>query len=182
MVDSIELENERSMRNLRNKLDMDLFNLVGFDPEHCFYGNKNNGGYNFYNKRKIEKDDSVYNIDFNFKVLYEDDLDILYRYEKENDIENISDKELGSILKNIKDIKYVVIYGLYITPKNTGMGNKFINCFIDNLKNVGKIEKVFLSPKGEDAERFWGSVGFVKDKYCEISIDGTFDTMFKDIN
>ena len=57
-------------------------------------------------EQNCEGDESVYNIDFTFKILYEYTQDILSRYEKENDIENISDKELGMELNRIKDLKY----------------------------------------------------------------------------
>lgn len=159
MLDAIDMENEILMRNLRKKLDMNLFNLLKFDPKYYFYGNKENQGYNFYIKNRNQ---SLYRIEFTFKVWYEDELDILSRYEKENYIENISDEELDDILKRIKDIKYVTIYGLYITPKNTGMGTRVINCFLDELKKIGKIDEVYLHPDGLEAENFWSKLGFSK--------------------
>lgn len=161
MLDTIEMENEIIMRNLRNKLDMNLFNLLKFDPEYHFYGDKDNKGYNFSIKNRKQ---SSYRIEFTFKVWYEDELDILRRYEKENDIENISDEDLDDILKRINDIKYVTIYGLYITPKNTGMGTRVVNCFLDELKKIGKIEEVYLHLGGLEAENFWSKLGFSKYK------------------
>lgn len=159
MLDAIDMENEILMRNLRNKLDMNLFNLLKFDPKYYFYGNKENQGYNFYIKNRNQ---SLYRIEFTFKVWYEDELDILSRYEKENYTENISNEELDDILKRIKDIKYVTIYGLYITPKNTGMGTRVINCFLDELKKIGKIDEIYLHPDGLEAENFWSKLGFSK--------------------
>lgn len=166
----------------RNKLDMELFNLLGYDLEHIFCGNKKDDGYTFHNKIKEGKDKGVYNIDFTFKILYEDTQDILSRYKKDNDIENMSDAELDIELNKIKDIKYCVIYGLYITPKNTGMGSKLINCFIENLKKIDKIQKVLLTPNGPDAERFWARLGFVKNEGLRISLPGEPDDMVKEIN
>lgn len=178
MVYSNELENEHIMMKLRNNLDMKLFNLLGYDLEHHFYGDKNARGYTFYNKIKVGKDKSIYNIDFTFKILYEESQDIIRRYEKEN----ISDEELDIELNRIKDIKYCAIFGLYITPQNTGMGSSVINCFIENLRKIEKIEKVFLSPKGKDAERFWSSLGFVKNDNRKISLRGISSKMVKEIN
>lgn len=33
------------MINLRNKLDMDFYNILGYDPEFSFYGSKQEGEY-----------------------------------------------------------------------------------------------------------------------------------------
>lgn len=178
MLDRIEVENENLMRNLRNKLDMKLFNLFKFDPEYYFYGDKDNDGYNFYIENKHQ---SSYQIEFTFKVCYEDLVDILNRYAKKNDISNMSDYELDYILDGIRDINHVSIYGLYIKPKNTGMGTKVVMCFLDELKKTGKIERVYLHPDGSDAERFWSRLGFTQYTKYEETIDLSGDKMFLDL-
>ncbi|WP_061309021.1 GNAT family N-acetyltransferase [Clostridium botulinum] len=178
MLDRIEVENENLMRNLRNELDIKLFNLFNlfkFDPEYYFYGDKDNSGYNFYIKNKHQ---SSYQVEFTFKVCYEDQVDILNRYAKKNDIVNMSDYELDNIIDSIRDINHVIIYGLYISPKNTGMGTKVVNCFLDRVKKIGKIERIYLNPADSDAERFWNKLGFIQYRSYKETVDLLGDKMF----
>lgn len=159
----IEIENTKLMRELRNDLDMSFYNNIGFNPQFYFHDYIGKNTYNFYMKNKINTDKSIYSVELLFSIHYEDELDILYRYEKENDIENITEEKLDNILKKISDIKYVVIDGLYIKPTGTGMGTKLMNTFITRLRKIEKLEKVYLSPK-LGAIDFWNKIGFNESK------------------
>ena len=57
----------------------------------------------------------------------------------------------------------MVIDGLYITPTGTGMGTRLMKTFITRLKEIEKLEKVYLSPR-LGAIDFWNKIGFNKSK------------------
>lgn len=160
----IEIENTKLMRELRNDLDMSFYKNIGFNPEFYFHDHAGKNTYSFYMKNKINTDKSIYSIELSFSIHYEDKLDILYRYEKENDIENITEEKLDNILKKISDIKYLVIDWLDVNPTGIGMGTKLMNTFITRLRKIEKLEKVYLSPK-LGAVDFWNKIGFDKSKY-----------------
>lgn len=166
------IKNDKLMRNLRNKLDMKIFDLIKFDPEFCFYKSDNGRyddeiKYNFYNKCKLRSEKSIYSIDFGFSITGEDEVDILSKYERNNNISELTDKEIKEVIKNINDIRYVIINSLYIRPKHTGLGTMIIKMFIDEIKKIESLEKVYLSPKDDDAKRFWSKCGFIEETSLE---------------
>lgn len=179
---NIEDKNEHIMIELRNKLDMDFFNILGYDPEYKFHGNKKSRGYCFYITNKLSKKDSIYNISFCFKIYYEDTYDILRRYEKTNDTEHLSDDDLEAILKYIQDIKYASIEALYINPTRTGLGSKIVQSLIARLGETGKIEKIFLEAASLGSAKFWNRHGFVDIidyEDIDVTISGLFNKVYK---
>lgn len=158
-----DIGNDKLMRNIRNKLDMKIFDLVSYDPEFRFFKYDNEIKYNFYNYCKANREKSVYGVDFGFSITGEDEVDILRRYEKNNNTEDMTDDEVDEIIKNINDIKYVIINGLYIRPRYTGLGTKIVNMFIEELKKIEKLKSIYLIPKDTDAKRFWMKMGFRED-------------------
>lgn len=157
----IQLENNKLMEDLKDRLNNCIGNLVGFNPEYSFDVNKEKG-YSFYMKNNFKEGESEYNVSLRFKVYYEDDFSILNRCE--NKISYLSDDERNNIIRKNKDIKYIIIDWLGVSPKNTGMGTRIANCLLNNLKKVGKVEKVYLHPQDFSAKRFWFKVGFLNNK------------------
>ena len=42
-----------------------------------------------------------------------------------------------------------------------------IKMFIDEIKKIESLEKVYLSPKDDDAKRFWSKCGFIEETSLE---------------
>jgi hypothetical protein len=171
MKDNIIIKNEKLIVDLRNKLDMDLFNIIKYDPEFKFYGSENKKEkYKFYisNRNNKKKKESIYtNVTFNFWLKYEEWGDVYRNYKDKFNSEHITDEEIDIIVKANQDIKYAYIDGLYVTPKNTGVGSKIIKCFIKRIEEIGEIKAIFLTPKSSQAEKFWHNHGFCDLKTCK---------------
>lgn len=166
MKNKKEIYEEYLMKELRNRLTLHLSSVGEFNGKLILYGSKKDGKYIFYirnnNVRKVK-----YNVDFNFSILYEDELDIIRKFEKDNDTRSMSDEEYDKKLYEIKELKYAVIDGLYINPKNTGFGTKFVNQFIDDIRKIKFIKSIYLMPKDAAAKKFWIKNGFVEDEFYE---------------
>lgn len=173
-----EQENYKLMINLRNKLDMYFYNVLRTDYEFGFRSSKKDKSYDFHIKRKSNTNKNTHSIELTFTVFYEDVVDILNRYGKEHDTENISDEELDKILYEISDIKYVGIQALYIRPEGTGLGQKLIKEFIEIIRGIDKLEKIYLSPDGNYAKRFLKKIGFTQNDDFDVRINCDSNMLF----
>lgn len=180
-MDNNEIINEKLMRELKNRLDMSMYNYLKYDTDFEFYGSKKDESYNFYNKSNLRYEEKSIRLDLKFKVCYEQPYDIYCRDRNKIDTSrytedelNIIDDEIEKASYNKSDINYVIISGLYINPKGTGIGTKLMKIFIDELKEIDKLEYIFLHPRDERAEIFWSRLGFVN---CYV-----FNKSIKDID
>ncbi|MCI5635443.1 MAG: hypothetical protein SO136_06235 [Sarcina ventriculi] len=154
------------MINLRNKLDMDFYNILGYDPEFSFYGSKQEGEYSFY--IPIFKCKGDYRIELNFKIYYEDKMILLDEYNKYNSLDEISDEKLEDLLTDMQNLANVRIDALYITPTGIGLGSKIVNALVNRLKEIDTLSSIYLYPADNMAEKFWAKQGF---KHSREEID-----------
>lgn len=146
---------------------MGMYNYLKYDAEFKFIGDKKQGAYRFYNKNKGHKLNST-SFECIFSIHYEALADIYLRNIRKIDRKLYTDEEIDKIEmafeeKGAKesDINYATIEGLYINPRGTGIGTELMGNFIEELRKINKIEYVFLTPKNDDARRFWSKLGFV---------------------
>lgn len=129
----IENANIKLIKKLQAELNSSLEKLLGFNP--CYTISESSKGYVFSATTNNNKEKSIYNISFTFKVCYTE-----------------------------KELNHIIIEWLGISPKNTGMGTKIIKSFLKEIEKVDKIKNVYLHPQGFDAKRFWRRLGFGNNK------------------
>lgn len=170
-----EISEEYSIIKLRDKLTLCLFDEQVLKGKLNYSGTKRNGGFKFYISQKNSDIKNKYKVDFNFSIIYENELDISEKFERENDITNMSYEEYNEKLYDTKQLKYVVIDGLYIRPTNTGFGTKFIHEFIKEVKKIKSLDIMYLYPESSEDKRFWVRNGFID---CELFSNGIYDKPF----
>lgn len=66
-----------------------------------------------------------------------------------------------------------------VSPRHHGIGRKFAEIFLDELK-LTPVKQVILRPKNEEAARFWRAVGFKAIKSSTADFEGYLSMDFSE--
>ena len=163
-----DIKNKALLRKLCYQLDLDFYNIVGFNPMFKFYGSMEEN-YSFHTNILYSKIIN-YNIDFRFTINYIGS-DILTIEELHS---NLSDEELEIILDKRRDINYIFIQYVAVRPHRQGIGTQLVKAFIKRIKAIDKIKIICLHPEGLEFEQFWTSIGFRRVNSNDIKNKNNF--------
>ncbi|GEM_PF-5031358 len=151
-----ELNDKNLISELCNQLNIDFFDILGFNPEFKFHGS-------FVNERFIVYADNRFNskfkysIEFMFSIHYLKQLDVL---KKDELYSKLTDQELCEIADERRTLTSIFIQYVGVSPPGHGVGTLLINSFLNRVKYICMFKKIYLTPQGIRAENFWRSVGF----------------------
>ncbi len=88
--------------------------------------------------------------------------------------EDISNNDLEIILNPRSKLMFVSINYFSVNPKRTGVGTFIIKNIIRLLKDFPDLKLIALTPKDNNAKKFWECTGFVNNpkeciKYCKFT-------------
>ncbi len=159
-------EDEKIIKDLCEKLDKLIRNIVYINPSFIYIGSKEKGYYSIYNQNNYGKNTEL---SLNFRLYYPDKNSFLYH----KDIKYLKGKDLNKYIEykyNESNFLYVKIEWFSINPTGRGKGSRVISHFIDLLKTIDSIEFILLSPINNSAKRFWTTNKFV-DEECSLVLD-----------
>lgn len=175
---SVNLQNNRNsikeskdkylMKQLCDQLNIDFFNILGFDPGFIFYGSFVDKGFGVYAAKR-----SKYSIEFRFSTYYSEDSDVL----KNDDFDSeLTDQELSEIADERRTLAFIFIEYVNVRSPGHGVGTLLVKSFLKRVKDIYQFKKIYLHPKDIRAKKFWRSVGFrdrvLDDLKYNISLKG----------
>lgn len=154
-------EDEKIIKEICEKLNKLVKNIVPIDPSFVYIGSKEKGYYSIYNKNTYGKN---MELNLNFRLYYPDKKSFYYNTEakhlKSKDINKYIDSKY-----NDSKFLYAKIEWFSVNPTSKGIGSRLIIHFVEILKSIENIEFILLCPKNNTAENFWSTNKFVEEDY-----------------
>lgn len=151
-----ELSDKNLIRVLCDQLNIDFYNILGFNPEFKFHGSFVNERYVVYADNRF-KSKCIYRIEFMFSLHYLKQLAVIKNVELGS---GLTDKEICKIAGYRNTLTSIFIQYLEVKPQSDGVGTLLMNSFLKRIKNICKFKKIYLTPQNVKVEKFWKSLGF----------------------
>lgn len=146
-----KLRDEKRVKDICNKLNSIVRDILDIEPQFIYFGSKENGYYTIYNENKY---DSEISIDLNFILHYLNKS--LFLYDKE--ARDLNDEEFEKYVEckyNQSKLFCAEINWFSINPKRKGYGTKVISELINIINITESVEMILLHSKEDNSRAFW---------------------------
>ena len=145
-----QLEDKTLIEKLCTQLNIDFFKILHFNPKFESYAQTDK--FMVYPCK-----DLGYNFDFDFSVYYPNTQELNKKYNLDPKLTIQETCKIGNMKK---ELTYVCIERVIVTPKRLGKGTLLINSFIKNIKKIESLQKIILISEDNESDLFWKSIGF----------------------